>query len=302
MPEAVPGAAVSPGSSTCNLLTAPAITAVAGLVSGSLAPLVMSVAVTVQLPTVFKVTLAVRVPATNAPFAGKAALGSLDAMPTISTLVLTRFQLSSTALTTTLKAVPAVRVVGVPVLPVVVPGAAVSPGISTCSFVNAPTLTVMLGLVFAVLVPSLASVAVSVLATALRNVAPKICVPPLNVALAGSNALGSLQVMATVSSTVSTKFQLASTALAVTSNGVPAVCAVGVPVLPEVNPGAAVSPGTNNCSLTNAPGFTVNGELGMAVTAGAVALLALIVVVSALRNVVFKVVVDWPDANATEVT
>jgi len=42
----------------------------------------------------------------------------------------------------------------------------------------------------------------------------------------------------------------------------------------------------------NEPGFTVNGELGMAVTAGAVALLALMETISALRNVAFKVVVD----------
>jgi len=35
-----------------------------------------------------------------------------------------------------------------------------------------------------------------------------------------------------------------SHALTVTENGMPAVCGLGVPVLPEVVPGAAVSPGS----------------------------------------------------------
>ena len=56
--------------------------------------------------------------------------------------MLTTFQLASTALTVTLKAPPEVRAVGVPVLPVAVPGAAVSPGTSICSFTNAPAVTV----------------------------------------------------------------------------------------------------------------------------------------------------------------
>ena len=41
---------------------------------------------------------------------------------------------------------------GVPVLPVAVPGAAVSPGSRIWSFANAPALTVVDGLVFAVFV------------------------------------------------------------------------------------------------------------------------------------------------------
>ena len=55
----------------------------------------------------------------------------------------------------TVKATAAVWAVGVPILPLVVPGAFVSPGASTCNFLNAPTLTVMLGLVLAVLLPLL---------------------------------------------------------------------------------------------------------------------------------------------------
>src|SRR5438876_1178078 len=46
-------------------------------------------------------------------------------------------------------------------LPVVVPGAAVSPGSSSCSLVKAPALTLVEGEVLAVLLPSLASLAVS---------------------------------------------------------------------------------------------------------------------------------------------
>src|SRR5437899_8849278 len=63
-------------------------------------------------------------------------------MPTVCVIVFTRFQYASTDLTVTLKAVPAAWAVGVPLLPVAVPGAAVSPGTSNCSFTNGPALTV----------------------------------------------------------------------------------------------------------------------------------------------------------------
>ena len=62
----------------------------------------------------------------------------------------------------TLKAVPAAWEIGVPVLPVAVPGAAVSPGTNNCNFVNAPTLTVVAAPVLEVFVPSVISVAVNV--------------------------------------------------------------------------------------------------------------------------------------------
>ena len=74
----------------------------------------------------------------------------------------TTFQFASTALTVTENDVPAVRADGDPVLPVALPGEAVSPGVSSCSFANAPALTVIDGEVLAVFVPSLMSVAVSV--------------------------------------------------------------------------------------------------------------------------------------------
>ena len=58
---------------------------------------------------------------------GRVALLSLEVMLTRS-LVETKFQLASTALTLTVKALPAVCAEGAPVLPLAVPGAAVSPG------------------------------------------------------------------------------------------------------------------------------------------------------------------------------
>src|SRR5439155_12484102 len=92
-------------------------------------------------------------------------------------LVLIKFQLVSTALTVTLKAVPAVRGDGLPVLPVAVPGAAVSPGINSCSLANAPALAVIAGLVLAVLVPSVTSVAVRVQEPVVVKVTLKVLVP-----------------------------------------------------------------------------------------------------------------------------
>src|SRR6185436_7189123 len=113
----------------------------------------MSVAVTVWEPIVLSVTLTVRVPADKAPLAGRTALESLEAIPTVWVL-LTAFQFASTALIVTLKAMFAACEFGAPVLPVGVPGAAVSPGTNTCNFTNALALTVTEGLVLAVLVPS----------------------------------------------------------------------------------------------------------------------------------------------------
>ena len=81
-------------------------------------------------------------PATKAAFTGGVAFASLEVTAIVSVMVLIRFQLASTALTVTVTAVPAVCAVGVPVLPVRVPGAAVSPGINTWSWVAAPGFTV----------------------------------------------------------------------------------------------------------------------------------------------------------------
>src|SRR5215468_4344750 len=110
-----------------------------------------------------------------------------------------------------------------------------------------------IGLVLVVLVLSVMSLAVSVqpLVVAVRKVTLKVTVPELSAVFGGRIGLGPLEVRPTVSLTVDTKFQFASTALTVTVKAVPAVSAVGVPVLPVPVPGAAVSPGSKSCNLVN---------------------------------------------------
>src|SRR5437879_5340386 len=95
----------------------------------------MSLAVTVPVFTVVSVTLYVCVPDDGAAFPVRAALVSDEVIPTVSDTELTRYQFASTAFTVTVNGVPAVTF-GVPVFPLAVPGAAVSPGIKSCSFVN----------------------------------------------------------------------------------------------------------------------------------------------------------------------
>src|SRR5438067_1666800 len=152
LPVAVPGAATSPGNRICSLVTAPGLTVMGGLVLEVLAPSVMLVAVTVQLPTVFKVTEKVLVPEASAALAGRVSFGSVGVMPMVlAGAALTRFQWAPTA------------------LPGPVPGDAVSPGTNSCSFTNAPALTVTLALVLAVSVAA-ASVAVMVRVPAVLNV------------------------------------------------------------------------------------------------------------------------------------
>ena len=147
---------------------------IAGLVLALLLPSETSEAVSVTEPLVLKVMLKVCVPAASAALEGIVALLSVEVMPTVSVTELTRFQLASTALTVTLKAVPAVCAIGVPVLPLIVPGAAVSPGTSSCSLANPAALTVIDGLVFAVLVASVTSVAVTVALPAVFRVTLKV--------------------------------------------------------------------------------------------------------------------------------
>src|SRR5262249_23748768 len=117
-------------------------------------------------------------------------------------------------------------------------------------------------------VPSETSVAVAVQLPAVLKVTAKVCVPATSAALAGFVSFASVVVMPAVAVTVLTKFQFASTALTVTFNAVPAVCGVGVRVLPQPLPGEADSPGTRICNLTNAPAFTVIVALVPAVMPG----------------------------------
>src|SRR5215471_1274455 len=122
----------------------------------------------------------------------------------------------------------------------------------------------MVGLVLAVLLPSATSVAVTVKEPLLFKVTAKVCVPAASAALGGSVAVESLEVMPTVSAGLLMRFQLASTEFTVTLNVVKALWVAGVPVLPLALSGAAVSPGTNNCNLTNAPALTATPPLVLA--------------------------------------
>src|SRR5206468_5105202 len=129
---------------------------------------------------------------------GNAAFVSVELIATVS-LVFTTFQLTSTALTVTSKAVPAVWASGVPALPLGVPGAAVSPGASSCSFAKAPELTGIAELVLAVLVLSVTLLAVTVALPAVFKVTLKLLVPLTSAALPGNAALVSDEPIATVS-------------------------------------------------------------------------------------------------------
>src|SRR5438093_8609848 len=177
----------------------------------------MSEAVPVLLPAVLSVMVKFLVPAANAALAGKVAPASLDVIPAVSITVPTRFQFASTALTVAVNEVPAVRAVGAPVLPVAVPGAAVSPGTSNCSFTKAPALTVTLALVLAVRAAA-ASVAVIVRVPAVLKVKlDKVPVPATNVRFPAVTPLSSALIafvsvllMITLGTALGTMFQLAS--------------------------------------------------------------------------------------------
>ena len=268
---------------------------IAGLVFPEIPALFASEDVTVQLPTFLSVTLRVLVPLTRAVFAGNVALASLEVMDTVS-FVLTTFQFASTALTMTLKTVPAVCAEGVPLLPVAVPGAAVSPGTSSCSFTNVPELTVIDGLVLELLEPSVTSLAVTVALPAVMSVTLKDFVPAASAALAGRTAFTSDEVNPTVSVAVFTRFQLASTARTVTLNGVPAVRELGAPVLPLALPGDAVSPGTKSCSLAKAPAPTLIDGLVLAVIAECVTFEAVTVALPAVLRVTLRTFVPFTSA------
>src|ERR1044071_61832 len=200
-----------------------AMTLIAELVLGALLPSVRSVAVTVCEPVVPNVTLKLFfVPPTRVALAGKAAPVSLEVIPTLSVIVFTRFQLASTALTVTLKALLTDCVEGVPVLPVAVPGAAVSPGTRICSLTNAPAFTVREGVVLLGIVPWVTSDAVTVELPAFFRVTLRLIVPVTNEESDANAALLSLEPRWTVSLVLIT-FQFASTALTVTLKAVPAV-------------------------------------------------------------------------------
>src|SRR3989442_9954747 len=126
----------------------------------------------------------------------------------------------------------------------------------------------MAELVLGLLLPSVKSLAVTVKEPLVPKVILKfVLMPPARAALPGKVALASLEVIPTVSVTVFTKFQVASTALTVALKGVPADCVDGVPLLPVGEPGTTVSPSAKICNFTNAPALTAIDALVLLVMA-----------------------------------
>src|SRR5262245_41527857 len=92
---------------------------------------VRSWANTVKLPAALKVTEKVPLPPDRAASGGSVALPSVLRICIRFETELTRFQLESHARTVTVNGTPSVCARGVPVLPLAVPGAGLSPGSST---------------------------------------------------------------------------------------------------------------------------------------------------------------------------
>ena len=84
-----------------------------------------------NVPPALNVTGKLPAPATSCAEGGNVALASDDRIAIASVVVVTRFQLESVARTVTVNGTPDVCRFGVPVLPVGVPGAGLSPGSRT---------------------------------------------------------------------------------------------------------------------------------------------------------------------------
>src|SRR5260221_1875973 len=157
------------------------------------------VAVRVRVPAVLRVTGRMPVPLLSAVFAGKAALMSEEVMPTESPTVGTTFQFASTALTVTAKGVPAVCAEGEPLLPVALPGEALSPGTRSCNLVKPPALTGMAALVPRAMAEWVTLEAVRVALPLVLSVTLNWAVPSAKGAEDGNIAFVSEEVMLTVS-------------------------------------------------------------------------------------------------------
>src|SRR5438552_2579566 len=118
-----------------------AATVMAGLMLAVLLPSDRSVAVRVKLPLVLKTTGRIEGCELRVEGAGRLALVVEEVIPTVSLALVSAFQLASTALTVTLNVVATICATGVPVLPLAVPGAALSPGANSCSLANGPAPT-----------------------------------------------------------------------------------------------------------------------------------------------------------------
>ena len=96
------------------------------------------------------------------------------------------------------------------------------PPVAVVTVPTGPVLTLIEGLVLAVFEPSVASVAVIVDEPSVKSVTLKFFVPATKTVVDGNVALASVEVKLTLSVTVFTKFQFASTAFTVIVNAVPA--------------------------------------------------------------------------------
>ena len=144
-----------------------------------------------------------------------------------------------------------------------------------------------------VIPPLETSVAVSVRPLPAKTfVTTNVAVPELNAVFAGIIALASFAAARCTVSPDDTTFQFASTALTVTLNPLPAVRVVGAPVLPGAKPGVPVSPGSNNCNCTSAPGVM----LTLALVPVFVPVVAVSVRLSAFRS--FTLMVKTPLVKA----
>lgn len=161
-------------------------------------------------------------PVTSELLAGRIAAPSLDVTPTVRVAAV-GFHTSSTALTITLKGTPTVCTVGMPVLPTDVPGAATSPGSSSCSLAKGPTITAKLLLV--TLIAPLLAVMTFVVPTCVTATG---CVnTPLEKA---TDVVGVIMPAVVVKATVPPKLVTvllkASRAVTVSVKGTPACCVV----------------------------------------------------------------------------
>ena len=205
--KAVPAEAEVGAPVITNLVAAPADTVIAEEVEVIEFP----VAVRVKDPAVFRVTLNVFVPATNAAAAGIAPSGSFEVRVTVLVFVLTALPKTSCAVTATENAVPETAV----------EGSVVNPYLET-----APAVTLMEAEVI-VRVPA---VAVSVLVPEVFRVAVKVPTPFVRVAEAGRVAEASLEVMVTEFEKLVTVLLLESFAVTVNVRAFPAVAEPGTPV------------------------------------------------------------------------
>jgi hypothetical protein len=184
-----------------------------------------TVAVTVGVPEVHRVTAYDFVPDDSAALEGKVAAESEDVIAIVCVADDTKFQFASTAFTVALKEVPAVCAVGVPVLPEEVPGAAVSPGSSTCSFDATAALIVKAADVPVSVLPVLVAVTVCDEPARISVSEVDARTPAVNADVVPLPALNSeVDVRSTVPVKLSTVRLPESCAVTMTLKEVPAVC------------------------------------------------------------------------------